>query len=337
MYYKYILSKYEDNIKDKYDIVFTIGCFDMLHIGHEILLKRLKNLSKKIVVGLHDNKSISNIKNLNISNIQAYDIRKKNLMLYVDEVFIIRSEDPTEDFKKYYETKYKDILTDSICFIRANDNMEFPGKKYISKNMKIEYIDYTDVVSSTMLRNPKDKLTIFNRLLKNTTDALNSFNIPYYLDCGTLLGCIRDGNFIKYDTDVDITVHLSKETFLYKRLHKSKNFEKYRLKMTRHIRSYPYKYYGDIMSVKLIDDMNYYCDIYFNPAFPILDDILLNGNIYSIPKDPELYIKQLYGENWKIPKKGGHANTIFHRNSGLVNSDYKINWDKNYKIYDTNF
>lgn len=333
MYFKHVLKKYINDDK-RYDIVFTIGCFDMLHIGHEIFLTKLKNISNKLVVGIHDSKSISNIKNINILNIQNYDIREKNVLLYADDVFLITGEDPTDDFKKYYENMKSD--TDKICFIRADDNIEFPGKEYISKNMKIEYVNYTDTISSTLLRNPQDKITIFNRLLKSTTDALNEYNIPYYLDCGTLLGCIRDGNFMNYDTDVDITVHLSYEKSLFKILHKRNNFSRYGLKKTRYIRTYPNKSVGNYMSVKLIDDMNWYCDIYFNLAFPLLDEVLLNGNTYTVPKDPELYIEQLYGKNWRIPSRT-HADHVFHRNSGLINSEYKINWDKKYKIYETKF
>ena len=41
------------------------------------------------------------------------------------------------------------------------------------------------------------------KLLKNFLDA---HKIRYYLDCGTLLGAVRDKNFIKGDTDIDIQV-----------------------------------------------------------------------------------------------------------------------------------
>jgi hypothetical protein len=76
---------------------------------------------------------------------------------------------------------------------------------------------------------------------------------------------------------------------------------------------------------------NLYCDIYTNPAFPYLENTILNGNNYFIPKNSELYLTQLYGE-WKVPSNK-HASTRYHRGNGLVNSEYSKYWDKKYKIF----
>lgn len=35
-------------------------------------------------------------------------------------------------------------------------------------------------------------------------ECLNKLEIPYFLTNGTLLGCIRDGKFIEWDSDIDI-------------------------------------------------------------------------------------------------------------------------------------
>ena len=44
-------------------------------------------------------------------------------------------------------------------------------------------------------------------LLKNTINFLNDNNIPYHLTQGTLLGMVREHNFIKYDNDIDISCY----------------------------------------------------------------------------------------------------------------------------------
>ena len=43
-------------------IVFTNGCFDILHVGHVIYLKKAKDLGDILVVGLNSDASITSIK-----------------------------------------------------------------------------------------------------------------------------------------------------------------------------------------------------------------------------------------------------------------------------------
>lgn len=42
--------------------------------------------------------------------------------------------------------------------------------------------------------------------LKLITDELDKNNIPYWLECGTLLGAYRNNSFIEYDNDIDIGI-----------------------------------------------------------------------------------------------------------------------------------
>tara|TARA_Y100000992_G_scaffold247959_1_gene179524 strand:- start:14320 stop:14550 length:231 start_codon:yes stop_codon:yes gene_type:complete len=66
-----------------FEYIFTIGCFDKLHKGHIKLLEGMQKHTEKIIVGLHDNNSIEKLKN--ISDIDSYDNRKKNL----EKIFLI--------------------------------------------------------------------------------------------------------------------------------------------------------------------------------------------------------------------------------------------------------
>lgn len=215
------------------------------------------------------------------------------------------------------------------CFIRADDNKNFPSIEFIKTIMPIKYLPYTKDISSTNLRNFKDnKIGLMNYLLKIVVNILNNNNIPYYLDCGTLLGCVRENGFIKNDTDIDVTIHLS----FWDKLNVI-NFSDYDLIRTRTYEGYPHKENGNMISVKT-KFSNLYCDIYTNPAFPYLENTILNGNNYFIPKNSELYLTQLYGE-WKVPSNK-HASTRYHRGNGLVNSEYLKYWDKKYKIFKCN-
>ena len=46
----------------KQKIVFTNGCFDILHLGHVTYLAKARNLGDKLIVGLNTNNSIERIK-----------------------------------------------------------------------------------------------------------------------------------------------------------------------------------------------------------------------------------------------------------------------------------
>jgi phosphorylcholine metabolism protein LicD len=160
---------------------------------------------------------------------------------------------------------------------------------------------------------------------------LDDNKIPFYLDCGTLLGCIREGRLLLHDTDVDVTIHLSKWENLI-----DIDYTKYGLVLKRKYKQYPYYPTGNLISVYLENESaEYYCDIYANPAFPILIAAQMGDNLYPVPKDPGLYLKQLYG-NWMVPSNTT-AGTEYHRNNGLIFSEYRNNWDLKYNIYKCKF
>ena len=176
------------------------------------------------------------------------------------------------------------------------------------------------------------KVQNFYKLLDATSLALKESDIPFYLDCGTLLGCIREGKILSHDTDVDLTIHLS----MWDKLLTAVDFPKYGLTVKRKYKGFPDYSGGNLISVYLVDDKaENYCDIYANPAFPLLENATMNGKEYPVPKDPGLYLTQLYG-NWHIPSSA-HADTTYHRNNGLIFSNYKKNWDLKYNIYQCKF
>ena len=54
---------------------------------------------------------------------------------------------------------------------------------------------------------------IANELLSNTINILNEFDIQHFLISGTLLGHVRNKDFIEWDDDIDLIVD---ESILYK-------------------------------------------------------------------------------------------------------------------------
>ena len=58
----YSISEKVNNWKRKNHIVFTNGCFDILHLGHIDYLFKASKLGDKLIVGLNADKSIQRIK-----------------------------------------------------------------------------------------------------------------------------------------------------------------------------------------------------------------------------------------------------------------------------------
>lgn len=82
-------------------VVFTNGCFDLIHPGHIDLLERAKELGTKLVVGLNSDRSVRAIKGAE-RPIQSQEERKKILesLKPVDEVIVFDEPTPENLIKK---------------------------------------------------------------------------------------------------------------------------------------------------------------------------------------------------------------------------------------------
>lgn len=94
-----VLSK-EDISEARPKVVFTNGCFDILHKGHIELLKRSKELGNKLIVGINSDESVRRLKGM-CRPINDQDSRKAALeaIKWVDEVIIFDEDTPYELIK----------------------------------------------------------------------------------------------------------------------------------------------------------------------------------------------------------------------------------------------
>jgi len=93
----YILTEKDLNKR----IVFTNGCFDVLHKGHLTLLKEARSLGDKLVVGLNSDGSVKRLKGDN-RPFNDLETRREQLELipYVDEVIVFHEDTPYELIKE---------------------------------------------------------------------------------------------------------------------------------------------------------------------------------------------------------------------------------------------
>lgn len=78
----------------KRDVIFTNGCFDILHLGHIELLKFCKDLGN-VIVGLNSDTSIRKLKGVTRPIFNQYERRALlESIKFVDQVVIFDEETP---------------------------------------------------------------------------------------------------------------------------------------------------------------------------------------------------------------------------------------------------
>ena len=81
-------------------IVFTNGCFDLLHIGHISLFESAKGYGDKLVIGLNSDKSLERIKGNSRPIISQYNRAKVlSSIKFVDAICLFEEDTPEKIIK----------------------------------------------------------------------------------------------------------------------------------------------------------------------------------------------------------------------------------------------
>ena len=101
---KYSLDSAQHSIraarKNSKKIVFTNGCFDILHVGHLRYLQDAKNLADFLIIGLNSDSSVKSLKGEKRPIVNELERAEMLLGLKaVDQVVIFSEETPIELIK----------------------------------------------------------------------------------------------------------------------------------------------------------------------------------------------------------------------------------------------
>ena len=94
---KKILDHVISNRKTNKKIVFTNGCFDLLHKGHRDLIEQSFSFGDILIVGLNSDESVKRLKGEDRP--MQNEVERKNALLntgYVNEVYIFDDDTPLE-------------------------------------------------------------------------------------------------------------------------------------------------------------------------------------------------------------------------------------------------
>ena len=176
-----------------------------------------------------------------------------------------------------------------------------------------------DPLSLKYIKNGKiDKKSLFSKKTMNhdiqkenlllLKEFLYSQNIRYYIDCGTMLGAVRDKDLIKGDTDADIMISKASVQDIRKNRHL---LEKMGFISFRNSNKWIWLPMSLLRKGEYIDLYAFWWHI----PFELIDYPFL-GSYFPVPKFYEEYLTEQY-INWKTPS----------------NSKGPLNWEKGMKKY----
>lgn len=129
--------------KNNKKIVFTNGCFDVLHYGHMTFLEEAKKLGDILIVGLNSDKSIKRLKgDLRPFNNEIYRIKQLEMLFIVDIIIIFDDDTPLNLIKKIEPcilVKGGDYTTNNII-----------GKEYAKE---VKTLNFIENISTTKILN----------------------------------------------------------------------------------------------------------------------------------------------------------------------------------------
>jgi rfaE bifunctional protein nucleotidyltransferase chain/domain len=134
------------NWKDE-TIVFTNGCFDIIHLGHIDYLEKARNKGTKLIVGLNSDESVKELKGEN-RPINSQEARARILatMEFIDLVVIFSEKTPLNLIIK---------LKPNVLVKGADYSIQdiVGAKEVIANGGKVETIDYVENYSTTNIIN----------------------------------------------------------------------------------------------------------------------------------------------------------------------------------------
>lgn len=156
-------------------------------------------------------------------------------------------------------------------------------------------------------------------VLEQIKKGLDSNEIEFWVEFGTLLGVVREKNFLKNDEDIDLGAYFEdssriREFLLSNGFKKKHDFrfenqiveERYSYKTLGFDFHYFFKNKDTVHTYLLTQDYpakDYVCDVYkyTYTSYSEVKELEFGNILVNVQEDYEKVLEEKYGPNWKIP------------------------------------
>lgn len=144
--------------KKKYKVGYTCGVFDLFHVGHLNLLERCKEMCDVLIVGVCDDKYVTDIKKKIPVYPEDQRVRILNALKVVDRAELVSIEE-TNDKMLALNRFHFDVLFSGDDW-KGSERYLRTEEQFAQYGAKIEYLPYTQGISTSQIRKvmKEDKL-----------------------------------------------------------------------------------------------------------------------------------------------------------------------------------
>lgn len=123
-------------------IAYTYGVFDLFHIGHLNLFKRIKQNYNQLIVGVHNDEQVMTYKD-------------KPIISYEERLEIVRSCRYVDQIYENADLIITDLILDKLgadVVIAGNENIDYLKKYYQVSSNRLILFDRTKHISTSKLK-----------------------------------------------------------------------------------------------------------------------------------------------------------------------------------------
>lgn len=135
----------------KYKIGYTCGVFDLFHVGHLNLLERCKEMCDYLIVGVCDDKYVTNVKRKQPIYSENERVRILNALQVVDHAELVTIEETNDKLLALEKFKF-DVLFSGDDW-KGSERYLCTERQFAKYGVAIEYLPYTKGISTTDIKN----------------------------------------------------------------------------------------------------------------------------------------------------------------------------------------
>ena len=140
----------------KYKVGYTCGVFDLFHVGHLNLLERCKEMCDILIVGVCDDRYVTEIKKKQPVYPESQRVRILNALKVVDRAELVTIAETNDKILALKRFKF-DVLFSGDDW-KSSERYLMTERQFAEYGASIEYLPYTKGISATDRKNKMKKV-----------------------------------------------------------------------------------------------------------------------------------------------------------------------------------